>query len=255
MALLAQLWAAGITAQMLPRESPSLAEQYAYADACGAKWLVILDEKALQARGGGGGGAASGSWQHQQGGAWVRVKRWRRGPDDGGGGGGGGSGGRLRRGEDSSVQLSDLPRFLQMALSGAQDPGRGLAAGGAGGGSFGAGSGASVLAGGGVGGAGGGGVAGPMLHRSGSGADLLRRGAGAAAADSSMDSGEYSHGCGAAGAAGAGGPDGAAAGRDHGHGGHRYHGAGGWGQDRAGEGRRGDRAELQQAGRHRDRRR
>lgn len=42
MALLAQLWGSGISAQMLPREAPSLAEQYEYADACGAKWLVII---------------------------------------------------------------------------------------------------------------------------------------------------------------------------------------------------------------------
>lgn len=94
MGLLAQLWAAGISAQMLPREGPTLAEQYEYADACGAKWLVIIDDKTT--------GPSQG---------FVRVKRWRRGPDDSSG-----STGRLRRGEDSSVHVIDVARCVYVRM-------------------------------------------------------------------------------------------------------------------------------------------
>jgi hypothetical protein len=228
MALLAQLWAAGISAQMLPREGPSLAEQYEYADACGAKWLVIIDDK------------TTGSSQ-----SCVRVKRWRRGPDDSSG-----STGRLRRGEDSSVHVADLARFLQLGLSGAQDPSRGLGVGpasGVAGGVAGAvGAGGPSGAAGGLLGIGSGAVSGLaavgggsfhhrslLLHRSGSGGDLR----GSRGADSSLESYES----GALPESGGG---------REGREGFMYREGGG-----AGEGRRDrDRAE-QQGGRHRDRRR
>jgi hypothetical protein len=206
MALLAQLWAAGISAQMLPREGPSLAEQYEYADACSAKWLVIIDDKTTSTTQG-----------------FVRVKRWRRGPDDASG-----PTGRLRRGEDSSVHVSDLARFLQLGLSGMQDPSRemgGVAGGGAGASSSGflAASGGSSL------------HHRGLLHRSGSGGDL--RGSRGAVGDSSLDSYE-------SGAL----PD-STAGREAREGYVYREGGGG------GEGRRERERGEQQGGRHRDRRR
>lgn len=153
MQLLASLWAAGIAAEQLPRETPSLTEQYEFAHAAGARWLVVLDERSR-----GPGGVA-------------RVKCLER------------------RGDDAAVALVDLGRFLQLALSGAQDPGRGLAAGlvsgGAGGaaGGGGLGSGAAVVGGGGGSGSATGGLSaaiasGPghrsgVLHRSGSDTRLM----------------------------------------------------------------------------------
>jgi hypothetical protein len=205
MALLAQLWAVGISAQMLPREGPSLAEQYEYADACGAKWLVIIDDKTTS--------PTQGS---------VRVKRWRRAPDDVAG-----SSGRLRRGEDSSVHVSDLARFLQLGLSGMQDPSRemGSVAGGAAGASssgFVAASGGSSL------------HHRGLLHRSGSGGDLRgSRGAG----DSSLES--YESGVL---------PE--SVGNREAREGYAYREGGG-----GGEGRRERERGEQQGGRHRDRRR
>lgn len=228
MALLAQLWAAGISAQMLPREGPSLAEQYEYADACGAKWLVIIDDKAA--------GPSQGL---------VRVKRWRRGPEDAGS-----SSGRLRRGEDSSVHVADLARFLQLGLSGAQDPSRGLGMGpasGPGSGTAGPGGAGGTL------GAAGGMAAGSsgsasallaagggsyhhrgLLHRSGSGGDLR----GSRGADSSLESWES----GALPESGGG-----REGRDT----YGYREGGGVGEGRQHR----DRGEQQGGGRHRDRRR
>jgi translation initiation factor 2-alpha kinase 4 len=47
MELLAQLWAAGISAELVPKEAPSLTEQYEFAHSSGARWLVILDDKTL----------------------------------------------------------------------------------------------------------------------------------------------------------------------------------------------------------------
>lgn len=224
MALLAQLWAAGIAAQMLPREGPSLAEQYEYADAVGAKWLVIIDDK------------ANNMWGNsQQHGGVVRVKRWRRGPDDSS---------RKTRGEDSSVAVADLVRFLQLGLSGAQDPSKGIVGGGGA---------APSSSGVGDGGGGGGGSGQPgsfssvgfvaagsgslshhhrslLLHRSGSGGDLRgSRGPGDSSLES-WESGVYQ-------------PE-SGGGRE----GHREGGAG--------EGRVRDRDREQQGGgRHRDRRR
>lgn len=96
MELLAQLWAAGTSAGLVPKEAPSLTEQYEYAHGCGARWLVILDEKTL------------GPSQA------VRVKSLER----------------ERKEMDSSIHIQDLGRFLQLGLSGAQDPGRGIASSG-----------------------------------------------------------------------------------------------------------------------------
>lgn len=91
MELLAQLWAAGISAALLPKESPSLTEQYEFGHASGARWLVILDRSSLL--------SSSQS---------VRVKSLER------------------KGEDVSIHIADLGRFLQLCLSGAQDPSRGI---------------------------------------------------------------------------------------------------------------------------------
>jgi hypothetical protein len=103
MELLAQLWAVGISAALLPKESPSLTEQYEFAHASGARWLVILDRNTLSSS------------------QCVRVKSLER------------------KGEDVSIHIADLGRFLQLGLSGAQDPsktiallGAGSAAGGSG---------------------------------------------------------------------------------------------------------------------------
>jgi hypothetical protein len=98
MELLAQLWASGISAALLPKDAPSLTEQYEFAHASGARWLVILDRASL---------SSSQS---------VRVKSLER------------------KGEDVSIHIADLGRFLQLCLSGAQDPSRGIAAVGAAGG-------------------------------------------------------------------------------------------------------------------------
>lgn len=167
------------------------------------------------------------------------MKRWRRGPEDGA------QGLRLRRGEDSSVHVSDLARFLQLGLSGAQDPGREMASGAAGAGGVGGGGaagGAGAAAGGGGGGGGflGGGGGSfhyrSLLHRSGSGGDLRgSRGAG----DSSLDS--YESGVL---------PEGVGGGREGSREGYLYReGAAG------GEGRRERERGEQQGGRYRDRRR
>jgi hypothetical protein len=103
MELLAQLWAAGISAALLPKEAPSLTEQYEFAHASGARWLVILDRKALSSS------------------QCVRVK------------------GLERKGEDVSIHIADLGRFLQLGLSGAQDPSKSIALSGGGGASGGSG--------------------------------------------------------------------------------------------------------------------
>ena len=44
MALLSACWACGIKAELVPRASPTLTEQYEYAHTRGIRWLVILDE-------------------------------------------------------------------------------------------------------------------------------------------------------------------------------------------------------------------
>jgi hypothetical protein len=216
MSLLAQLWAAGISAQMLPREAPDLAEQYGYADACGAKWLVIIDDKTTSLTQG-----------------LVHVKRWRRTPDDGTA-----STGRSRRGEGSNVAVADLARFLQLGLSGAQDPSKGL-------GGVPLGVEGSAVSGGsslfvGTAAAAGGGMhmhhRGLLLHRSGSGSDL-RSSRGVESSLDSYESGLLPEGV---------------LGREAREG-YAYREGGG-----AGEGRRDrdrDRGEQQGGGRHRDRRR
>lgn len=63
------------------------------ADAAGARWLVILDDKSI------------GPSQ------LVRVKSLER------------------KGEDASIHIADLGRFLQLGLSGTQDPTRSIASG------------------------------------------------------------------------------------------------------------------------------
>lgn len=135
MELLSQLWAIGIAAELVPRSHPSLSEQYEYAHTRGIKWLVILDDKTLGP------------------GQTVRVKTLDR------------------KGED--IPVYDVARFLQVALSGAQDPGRSYAAvwgqaGGPGGSAIGAGG---MSGGGGVSGAGPG-VSLRVLQRSHSSADV-----------------------------------------------------------------------------------
>jgi len=72
MELLAQLWAVGISAELVPKETPSLTEQYEFAHGSGARWLVILDDKTLGPN------------------ETVRVK------------------GLERKGEDCSIHMSDL---------------------------------------------------------------------------------------------------------------------------------------------------
>ncbi|KAI8469455.1 MAG: hypothetical protein J3K34DRAFT_459347 [Monoraphidium minutum] len=107
MELLAHLWAAGIAAETLPRAAPSLTEQYAFAQSRGVRWLVILDDRSI-------GPAAA-----------ARVKSLER------------------RMDDAVIALSEVPRYLGLALAGAQDPSRRYASaggpppGGAGGYAFG----------------------------------------------------------------------------------------------------------------------
>lgn len=44
MALVAGCWSAGVRATLVPREQPSLTEQYEYAADHGIRWLVIVEE-------------------------------------------------------------------------------------------------------------------------------------------------------------------------------------------------------------------
>eukprot|EP00879_Flechtneria_rotunda_P020690 GHRR01021775.1.p1 GENE.GHRR01021775.1~~GHRR01021775.1.p1 ORF type:complete len:370 (+),score=88.89 GHRR01021775.1:808-1917(+) len=90
MGLLAHLWSAGISAELVPKEAPSLTEQYEYAHGSGARWLVILDDKTIGPN------------------QTVRVKSLER------------------KGEDSTIHIAEIGRFLQLGLNGAQDPVRSI---------------------------------------------------------------------------------------------------------------------------------
>ena len=126
MDLVSQLWAAGIAAELLPRVKPSLSEQYAYAQERGVRWLVILDSKSTL------GPAQT-----------LRVKSFER------------------RGEDATIPVGEVARYLQMALSGAQDLG-GSYVSSANSAGIGVGGGVNVAVGGGGGGVGSGGGLGGM---------------------------------------------------------------------------------------------
>eukprot|EP00775_Hariotina_reticulata_P013074 gene13074-13201_t len=133
MELLAQLWAAGISAELVPKEAPSLTEQYEYAHGSGARWLVILDDKTL------------GPNQS------VRVKSLERKGEDSsmhvsdlgsgsGMGGGFGSSGAASEGHQASLQSAGSRSLHQMgSMAESLRGGAGQRGGGGGGGGAGAG--------------------------------------------------------------------------------------------------------------------
>ncbi|GFR39626.1 hypothetical protein Agub_g90, partial [Astrephomene gubernaculifera] len=92
MALVSALWSAGVRAELMPRLSPSLGEQYAYAQARGVRAVVILGDKEAAA--------------HD-----VKIKSLDK------------------RGESVVLALQEAPRYLAAALAGPYaTAGRGLAA-------------------------------------------------------------------------------------------------------------------------------
>ncbi|KAG2496142.1 hypothetical protein HYH03_005744 [Edaphochlamys debaryana] len=128
MALTAALWAAGVRAELMPKPSPSLSEQFAYAQARGVRAVVILGDKEAAA--------------HD-----VKIKSLDK------------------RGDSAVVSLQEAPRYLAAALAGGYTTGgRGLGsavaaamghdAGGSGGGGGGGGATAGSSAGGQQGGGG-----------------------------------------------------------------------------------------------------
>eukprot|EP00798_Chlamydomonas_sp_ICE-L_P001600 gene1601-32989_t len=86
MQLMAQCWSAGIKTEIVQRAAPSLSEQYEYARVRGIRLLVIVDHALLTS--------------HNS----VKVKH-------------------LSRKSEEIVHLSDVPRYLQLMLSG-MDPNR-----------------------------------------------------------------------------------------------------------------------------------
>lgn len=116
MQLVAQLWAADIKAELVPKAAPSLTEQFDYANMRSSiKWLVILKAAAGSSSSSQQAGHQhSGSGAQAAGGLAVKVKS-------------------LERRSEEAVALGDVVRYLQLAISGAQDPGRSLLAGGGGG--------------------------------------------------------------------------------------------------------------------------
>ncbi|KAF8070961.1 GCN2 [Scenedesmus sp. PABB004] len=167
MAVVAQLWGAGLAAQLVPRAAPSLTEAWEYAAGCGARWLAILDERSLAPPG------------------LVRVR------------------GLERKGEDATIPLADLARFLQLGLSGAQDVQRAAAAPGGSTFAHGAGSFAGLAGAASGGSASAGGLAGlglRGLHRSGSD---VRLGTAGESVDSELEAREREGGGGGGGGGGA----------------------------------------------------